>query len=84
MSLTTELLEELDLLNLFDLNSQQGGIKVHDSAGEKKVDAAKRLFEKGITTLPDGGYLTDRGIETAEQAQLLVKMLLADENQPSD
>ncbi len=79
MSLTPELLDELELLNLFDLNSTQGGIKIHHEAEQSKIDAAKRLFSKGIISQVDGGYLTDRGVETAEHVQVLISMLLADE-----
>ncbi len=78
MSLTAELLNELELLNLFDLSSTQGGLKIHQYAGEKKIKAAQRLFDKGIISQTDGGYLTDRGVETAEHVQILVKMLEAD------
>ena len=74
------LLDELELLNLFDLNSAQGGIKVHNNAEARKIDAAQRLFDKGITTLADGGYLTDRGLETAKHVQVLVKMLQAEQD----
>ena len=75
MSLTHDLLNELDLLNLFDLSSTQGGIKIHQDAGDNKINAAQRLFDKGIISQTDGGYLTDRGVETAEHVQILVKML---------
>jgi len=75
MSLTADLLDELELLNLFDLNSTQGGLKVHQNAEKRKVSAASRLFDKGMTTQLDGGYLTDRGVETTEHVQILVKML---------
>ncbi|PHS16437.1 MAG: TIGR02647 family protein [Kangiella sp.] len=75
MSLTPDLLNELDLLNLFDLSSTQGGIKIHQDAGDNKINAAQRLFDKGIISQTDGGYLTDRGVETAEHVQILVKML---------
>lgn len=78
MSLTPDLLDELELLNLFDLNTTQGGIKIHKDAGINKVSAAQRLHEKGIISQQDGGYLTDRGVETAEHVQILVKMLQAD------
>lgn len=77
MSLTPELLDELELLNLFDLNSTQGGIKIHHDARERKIAAAKRLFEKGIISQPDGGYLSARGIEVAEHAQVMIKLLQA-------
>lgn len=77
MSLTPELLDELELLNLFNLNSTQGGIKIHKGAEPTKIAAAQRLFEKGMISQNDGGYLTDRGVETAEHAQVLVNMLQA-------
>jgi len=80
MSLTPDLLDELELLNLFDLNSTQGGIKVHNNADKRKIAAAQRLFDKGMTTLSDGGYLTDRGLETAEHVQVLIKMLQAEKD----
>ncbi len=77
MSLTQDLFEELEILNLFDLNTTQGGLKIHKGAGSEKINAAKRLFDKGMLSQDDGGYLTDRGLETAEHAQLLVKLLQA-------
>ncbi len=77
MSLTPDLLQELELLNLFNLNSTQGGLKVHKDAEKTTIDAAHRLFDKGMTTQVDGGYLTDRGVETTEHVQLLIKMLQA-------
>jgi len=78
MSLTPKLIEELELLNLFNLDSTQEGLKVHHDANPQMIDAAARLFEKGIISQRDGGYLTDRGVETAEHVQLLVKMLQAE------
>lgn len=78
MSLTPDLLDELELLNLFDLNTTHGGLKIHQDAGENKILAAQRLHEKGIISQNDGGYLTDRGVETAEHVQILIKMLKAE------
>ncbi len=78
MPLTPELLGELELLNLFNLNSTQGGLKIHRDADHNKISAAKRLFDKGMISQPDGGYLSDRGVETAEHVQTLVKLLKAD------
>ena len=75
MTISADLYQELEILNLFDLDSTQGGLKIHADAGEDKVDATKRLFDKGMLSQQDGGYLTDRGLETAEHAQLLVKLL---------
>lgn len=75
MHLTAEFLEEIELLNLFDLHSNQEGLKVHHDAAPERVAAAKRLFAKNIVTLEDGGFLTPLGLEAAEHAQALVLML---------
>lgn len=76
MSYTTALLDELNVLNLFDLSNHQEGIKVHKSSAEKSaVDAAQRLHDKGLVTQPDGGYLTDLGLDAAEHAQTLLIIL---------
>ena len=78
MQLSHDLLDEIDLLSLFPLTTTHEGIKVHHSAGQTKVDAASRLFGKGITSQPDGGYLTDRGVEVAEHLALTLNLLKAD------
>ena len=75
MSLTPELLEELELLNMFNLNTTLQGIKIHSEADPAKIAAGKRLFDKGMITLPDGGYLTPLGQQTSEYAQTLITML---------
>jgi len=75
MPLTSEFIHEFEILTLFDLDTTQGGLKIHTDAGDEKVAAAKRLFNKGMLSQPDGGYLTDRGLETAENAQRLVTLL---------
>lgn len=75
MRLNDEFLEELELLNLFGLDSSFAGLKIHHDADPARIAAAQRLFEKKITTLVDGGYLTPHGIEAAEHAQALVLML---------
>lgn len=75
MPLTPELLEELELLNMFTLNTTQQGIKIHHDATPAKIAAGERLFAKGMITLPDGGYLTPLGQQTCEHAHALVAML---------
>lgn len=71
-----EKMEEIKLLNQFDLGSTTSGIKIHAHEASKEiVDAASRLFEKGLTDHVDGGYLTDRGIEAAKHAQSLLRIL---------
>lgn len=75
MSYTQELVDELNLLMQFDLHSIQEGIKIHSSAEAGVIKAAERLYEKGITSQSDGGYLTDFGIECAEKVQTLHTVL---------
>jgi len=77
MAYTQNNLFELDLLLLFDLSSNQKGIKIHKTADAEKIAAAERLFNKGFITQVDGGYLTTLGNEAAEQAQSLFTMLNA-------
>lgn len=74
-TLNAELVEEIELLGLFDLNSAQQGIKIHQDADPARIAAAQRLFEKGMIDQQDGGYLTDRGLEAAEHSQTLLRLL---------
>ena len=75
MHLSTDFLEEMELLNLFDLDSSLGGLKIHNQADPARIASARRLFDKQLITLADGGYLTALGIEAAEHAQALVTIL---------
>jgi len=77
MALTAELVEEIKLLTHYNLASIQEGIKVHGSAEPEVIAAAKRLFDKGLVSQDDGGYLTDLGIEVAEHAQSVLRILTA-------
>jgi len=79
MPFNRELVAELNLLTHFDLSTTQVGIKVHHTATDDTILAATRLFEKGIVTQPDGGYLTSMGRGVAEHAQVALKLLDADE-----
>ncbi len=79
MAYTQALLDELNILRLFSLETMQEGIKIHSSADAGKVAAAQRLFDKGMITLHDGGYLTHRGLEAAQHAHALLNLLLATE-----
>ena len=72
----SELMEEIRLLNQFNLESRESGIKVHaHQASDEAVAAAGRLFDKGLTDRVDGGYLTDRGLEAAIHAQAMMRLL---------
>ncbi|MDO6683991.1 MULTISPECIES: TIGR02647 family protein [unclassified Agarivorans] len=66
---------ELNLLLQFDMSSLQTGIKVHQDAAPELIAAAKSLFDRGLSTQADGGYLTDLGIEVAEHAQKLLAII---------
>ena len=78
MTFTEDNVTEMNVFLLFDLTTNQEGIKIHKSAEPPVIAAAKRLFEKGFITQVDGGYLTNLGNEAAEQAQSLYTMLNAD------
>ena len=75
MPYTPELIEEINLLALYNISSTQEGIKVHKTAGAAAVAAAQRLYDKGLITQADGGYLTNLGIEAAEHVQSLLTIL---------
>ncbi|MFB8830101.1 TIGR02647 family protein [Azotobacter sp. CWF10] len=76
MAFTQALVTELEILALFNLgNVQEEGIKVHHDAAPEVVAAAHRLYDKGLISRPDGGYLTSLGLDAAEQAQNLLTIL---------
>lgn len=77
MSYTAQNIAELNVLMLYDLSTNQEGIKIHKTAESSVIEAAQSLFEKGIITLADGGYLTSLGREAAEHAQSLFTILNA-------
>jgi len=75
MPYTPELLEELNILQRFDLVTSQQGIKIHHDAPPAIIAAAQRLHAKGLITLADGGYLTSLGRDAAEHVQALLSIL---------
>ncbi|PPD40266.1 MAG: TIGR02647 family protein [Methylobacter sp.] len=76
MNYNQEMIEELNLLALYNLDTTLAGLKVHaSSATPGTVAAAHRLFTKGLTTQEDGGYLTAIGHEAAEMAQTLFHLI---------
>lgn len=66
---------EIRVLTLFNLDSAMEGIKVHKSADADTLAAIKRLYDKGLVTQDDGGYLTDLGIHCAEHLQTALRIL---------
>lgn len=76
MQLTNEIAQELNILSLFNQATYQEGLKVHThEASAEDVAAVKRLFDKGLVTQVDGGYLTTLGKDASEHLQDLLLML---------
>ncbi|MCF8006073.1 MAG: TIGR02647 family protein [Methylovulum sp.] len=76
MFYTQDILEELNVLVRYNLDTTLEGIKVHASVADVDVvSATRRLFEKGLITQVDGGYLTTMGHEAAEHAHAVLHLL---------
>ena len=75
MHYTKEEVAELNILIFYSRDTTSQGIKVHSNADAEKIAAVQRLYDKGLITQKDGGYLTDLGIKAAEHAQALILML---------
>lgn len=75
MILEQTFLADVELLNLFTLDSEQAGLKIHHDAAPARIESARRLFEKELITQVDGGYLTPLGLQAAEHAQILISVL---------
>ncbi len=75
MPYTQDIVEELNILARYNLSTTQEGIKVHNTATPETIAATHRLFEKGLVSQEDGGYLTHLGLETAKQAQSVLDIL---------
>ncbi len=75
MPYSIEMIEEINLLARYNLDTDLEGLKVHSSAGEEVVAATERLFDKGLISQVDGGYLTSLGRTAAEHAQGLLQIL---------
>jgi uncharacterized protein (TIGR02647 family) len=79
MPYTPDIVDELNMLVRYNLDTTLEGIKVHKKeAAPSIVAATQRLYDKGLTTQEDGGYLTHLGHEAAEQAQTLLRLLHPD------
>ena len=79
MRITEEQHQEINVLIQFNLSSMQEGIKVHGEADSDIIAATCRLYDKGLITQEDGGYLTSLGLTAAEHAQALKTILLTSE-----
>jgi uncharacterized protein (TIGR02647 family) len=74
MKIDESLIQELMLLVKFPDSSMEG-LKIHHTADPTLISAAKQLYEKGLTTQSDGGYLTDLGQEALETAEQLISLM---------
>ena len=75
MSLSSETIQEIEVLKLFSANSMREGIKVHNTAEPAHIAATERLFHKGLLTQQDGGYLTSLGMDAVAHAEGLLTIL---------
>ena len=75
MPYTPDLIEEVNILARFNLSTTQEGIKVHSDADQNVILATQRLYDKGLLTQPDGGYLTPLGHTAAEHVQSALVIL---------
>ncbi len=78
MPYNDDIMQELNVLNMFNLNTTQEGIKVHSSARPELINATQRLFDKGLITQNDVGYLTPLGHDAAESTQTLLTILITE------
>ena len=67
-----EMLDELNLLLKFPSDSLLQGLKIHHDASQSTVNAASRLYAKGLITQPDGGPPTPPSAEQLEFASMLL------------
>lgn len=75
MTFNQKMIDELNLLLKFPANSMLQGIKIHHDAEPGVIEAAQRLYDRGIITQVDGGYLTDLGHDLLEHADKLASAL---------
>ncbi|MBT1451347.1 TIGR02647 family protein [Glaciecola sp. XM2] len=75
MQFNQALTDELNLILKFPSDSLLQGIKIHKDAGEEVVAAVQRLYEKGIVTQADGGYLTDLGHDLHARIEVVAQAL---------
>ena len=73
--LTQDMIDEMNLLLHYKLDTTLEGIKIHKDADPSVIAAAQRLHGKGLVTETDGGYLTDLGRTAAEHVHAC-KMIL--------
>lgn len=76
MTIAQSIIDEIEVLMQFDLDTTLTGIKIHHSTARPGlVEAAERLFNNGFIDQVDGGYLTELGHEAAEHIQSAIRLL---------
>lgn len=75
MPFTNNTLEEMNLLLQFDSSTLGKGVKVHSNARPEVISACQALFDKGLVSQSDGGYLTDAGVEVLAHLEALAGLL---------
>ncbi len=76
MPISNELINEMRVLAMYDLTTTQQGIKVHQHGADQEIIAAtEQLFNKGLVSQVDGGYLTSLGRDAALHVHDLLTIL---------
>lgn len=75
MTIKQEIINEIEVLLRFNLETTQEGIKVRQSARPELIEAAENLFNKGLLSKKDGGYLTDLGHEVVEHLHTALDLI---------
>jgi uncharacterized protein (TIGR02647 family) len=83
MPFSIDIQQEISVLALFNPESTLEGIKVHHNAEQEAIAATRRLFDKGLVTQPDGGYLTPLGQEAVRHLDSFMTILTS-EQEPAE
>lgn len=69
-------IDQIEVLLQFDPSNNLQGIKIHHStARDGLAEAAQKLFDNGLISQPDGGYLTDLGHEASEHLHTALQLM---------
>ena len=68
-------IQDLALLARYDLTNLELGIKLHQDSDPELRESALRLYQKGVITAADGGFLTPFGVSLLEYLDHLLNAL---------
>ena len=68
-------IQDLALLARYDLTNLELGIKLHQDSDPELRESALRLYQKGVITEADGGFLTPFGVSLLEYLDHLLNAL---------